>query len=75
MIHSTWMNLKCIMVKKPHWGAWLVQSEEPVTPDLKIVGLSPMMGVENTKIYKEINNFLRSHIKRPTLKNSIYMTI
>jgi len=30
------------------WGAWLPQSEEHTAPDLEVVSLSPMLGVEIT---------------------------
>ena len=29
-----------------HWGAWLAQSEEHVTLDLRIMSSSPMLGIE-----------------------------
>ena len=35
-------------VKKPNWGAWLAQSVERGTLDLRVVSLSPMLGIEIT---------------------------
>ena len=35
-----------IKIKRHFWGAWLAQSVEHATLDLRIVSLSPMLGVE-----------------------------
>ena len=36
------------------WGAWLAQSKESMTPDLKVMSLSPMLGTEIIYINKYI---------------------
>ena len=38
-----------LILRKPNfWGAWLAQAEEHRTLDLRVVNLSPMLGVEIT---------------------------
>ena len=45
---SYWI-LTTTLRNKSFWGAWLAESEEHVTLDLKVLNLSPTLGVEITK--------------------------
>ena len=42
--------IRCYVINKNYflWGAWLALSEEHATLDLRIMSLSPMLGVEIT---------------------------
>ena len=41
-------NSGCIHIKRQSWGAWLAQSVERATLDLRVVSLSPTLGEEIT---------------------------
>ena len=44
------------MIKKQAWGAWLAQSVEHMTLDLRVVHLSSVLDIETTERKKERGN-------------------